>query len=118
MKRRVRTFDAASGKAHDSRRRGLLLVAAVALALYFLYSLVLGEMGLVKYYRMKSQYNALVQEIAHLKEDNARLMMEVRCLRNDPACIERLARDELGLARKGEIVYYYEDESDLVSRSR
>jgi cell division protein FtsB len=31
----------------------------------------------------------------------------VRSLKNDPAYLERLARDKIGLARPGEIVYYY-----------
>jgi cell division protein FtsB len=64
-------------------------------------------MGLVKYYRMKAQYNTITEEIATLKQDNARLMRDVHALKSDPACIERIARDKLGLARQGEIVYYY-----------
>ena len=77
------------------------------LGAYLLASFTLGEMGLVKYYRMKAQYRALVEEIAQRKQDNARLTREVLSLRSDPACIERIARDKLGLARPGEIVYYY-----------
>lgn len=84
-----------------------MIVGAVLLAVYLLVSFVLGEMGLVKYYRMKSQYNSLADEIAGLKQDNAKLSREVHALRTDPACIERIARDKLGLARPGEIVYYY-----------
>jgi cell division protein FtsB len=61
----------------------------------------------VKYYRMKAQYTALTEEIAKLKQDNAKLGVDVRSLKTDPACIERIARDKLGLARPGEIVYYY-----------
>ena len=86
----------------------MLLAAGILLALYLLASYTLGEMGLVKYYRMKAQYNALTEEIATLRQDNARLMRDVHALKTDPACIERIARDELGLARQGEIVYYYD----------
>ena len=70
----------------EGRRKKLLLAAGVLLGIYFLASSILGEMGLVKYFRM-----------------------EVRALKTDPAYIEKLARDNLGLARKGEIVYYYAD---------
>lgn len=83
-------------------------MATFVLACYFIASFVFGEMGLVKYYRMKAQYRDLVEEISRLKQDNARLAIEVQGLRSDPAVIERLARDNLGLARKGEIVYYYD----------
>jgi cell division protein FtsB len=64
-------------------------------------------MGLVKYYRMKAQYTTLNEEIAKLKRDNAKLGKDVHALRSDPAYLERIARDKLGLARPGEIVYYY-----------
>ena len=64
-------------------------------------------MGVVKYYRMKSQYNALAEDIGRLKQDNARLRKDVYALKSDAAYLERIARDKLGLARPGEIVYYY-----------
>lgn len=85
----------------------IIFVLAAAGAIYLLASLVLGEMGMVKYFRMKAQYRSLMEEIAALKQDNVKLAREVHALRTDPGCIERIARDKLGLARPGEIVYYY-----------
>ncbi len=82
-------------------------MAGVLLVLYFLVTRVLGEMGAVKYYRMKAQYTAITEEIARLKQDNVRLGKDVYSLKNDPAYLERVARDKLGFARPGEIVYYY-----------
>ncbi len=93
--------------AKSARRKTLILAAGVLFSIYLLVSFVLGEMGLVKYYRMKSQYHALSDTIAKLRLDNARLTREVHLLRSDPAYVERIARDKLGLARPGEIVYYY-----------
>ena len=87
--------------------KNLLIVAGVLLVLYFLVTRVVGEMGVVKYYRMKAQYYALTEDIAKLKQDNVRLRKDVDSLKNDPAYLERVARDKLGLARPGEIVYYY-----------
>jgi cell division protein FtsB len=91
----------------SGRRKKVMLGAGALLALYLVVSFVLGEMGMVKYYRMKTQYNSLADEIAALKQDNAKLSREVRSLKTDQAVIERIARDNLGLARPGEIVYYY-----------
>lgn len=92
----------------SARRKKILIAASALLAVYLLVSFILGEMGLVKYYRMKAQYQSLHNEIAKLKQDNAKLAKEVHSLKTDPACIERIARDKLGLARPGEIVYYYD----------
>ncbi len=85
----------------------LLIAAGFLFAAYLLASFVLGEMGLVKYYRMKAQYEALRNDIARLKQDNTQFVRQVHSLKTDPACVERIARDKLGLARPGEIVYYY-----------
>ena len=103
-KRNYMKTDRSSWKVPKKR---VLIAASILLVLYLLTSFIMGEMGLVKYYRMKAQYNTLTEEISSLKQDNARLVRDVRALRSDPACIERIARDKLGLARQGEIVYYY-----------
>jgi cell division protein FtsB len=58
-------------------------------------------MGLIKYYRMKAQYNALTEEIATLKQDNAKMAEDVRSLKTDPDHMEQIAWDKLGLARPG-----------------
>ncbi len=81
---------------------------AVLACLYLLVSFIFGEMGLIKYYRMKAQYNSLSRDIMALKQDNARLFRDVHALKTDPDYMEILARDKLGLAREGEIVYYYD----------
>lgn len=87
----------------------LLLTAGVVAGLAFLWYLIVGEMGVVKYYRMSAHAGILRNEIEHMKKDNARLSKEVDALRTDPAFIERMARDKIGLARPGEMVYYYGD---------
>ena len=100
---RTHTANRAAGK------RKLIILASVALGAALLWSLVMGEMGLVKYFRMKHQETALRAEIGHLRQDNRRLLQEVRALKYDAAYLERLARDKIGLSRPGEIVYYYGD---------
>ncbi|HEY6012334.1 MAG TPA: septum formation initiator family protein [Nitrospirota bacterium] len=104
---RKRNYVRTDRNVRKARRKKLLIAAGVLLVLYLLISRVLGEMGVVKYYRMKAQYHALTEDIARLKQDNAKLTKDVRALRSDPAYVERIARDKLGLARPGEIVYYY-----------
>ncbi len=104
---RTKNYTKVDRSSRAARRKKILLGAAAVFAVYLLASFILGEMGLVKYFRMKAQERATLDEVETLKQDNARLQREVRLLRNDPAYIERTARDKLGLARPGEIVYYY-----------
>jgi len=83
---------------------GIVLIGCLAL-----WKFVVGEMGVVKYYRMSAHASDLRKEIGHMKTDNARLSKEVAALKSDPAFLERMARDKIGLARPGEVVYYYGD---------
>jgi cell division protein FtsB len=109
---RKRSYVKTDKIARNARRNIVLFAAGILLVLYFLASLILGEMGVVKYYRMKAQYTTLTEDIAKLKQDNAKLVKDVHALRSDPAYLERIARDKLGLARQGELVYYYGDSRD------
>ena len=92
-----------------TRNKKVLIIAGMLLSIYLLASFIFGEMGLIKYYRMKAQYNAVTEEISALKQDNAKLLKDVHALKTDPDRMEQIARDKLGLARPGEIVYYYGD---------
>ena len=94
-------------KFRSSYRWKLIIAAGIVLALYLTANFIFGEMGVIKYYRMKAQYNALTKDIATLKQENGKLAWEVHALKTDPDHIEKIARDKLGLARQGEIVYYY-----------
>jgi cell division protein FtsB len=104
---RKRNYIKTGRTSHTVNRKKMFIVGGTLLSVYLLVSFLFGDMGFVKYYRMKAQYNTLTDEIVKLKQDNVRLRKEVYLLRSDPAYLERIARDKLGLARPGEIVYYY-----------
>ncbi len=99
------------GRGATAGKKWLVIVLMIVAGIGMLWSLIMGEMGAVKYFRMRARENALRSDIARLKQDNLRLMREVRSLKQDPAYLERLARDKIGLARPGEVVYYYGDTS-------
>lgn len=104
---RKRNYLKSDRNSRHSRNRKIFFAVALLATAYLVASLTFGEMGLIKYLRMKARYDSLAGEIEALRHDNARLIREVRVLRNDPDYLEKVARDKLGLARPGEIVYYY-----------
>ncbi|MGE5174297.1 MAG: FtsB family cell division protein [Betaproteobacteria bacterium] len=106
---RKRNYLKTDRSSRKSRNKKVLIAAGMLLGMYLLASFIFGEMGLIKYYRMKAQYNTLTKEISSLKENNAKLLSDVHALKTDPDRMEQIARDKLGLARPGEIVYYYSD---------
>ncbi len=46
-------------------------------------------------------------EVSRLSEEIRKLRAEVRRIRDDPAMVERVARDELGLVRQTEVVFQF-----------
>jgi cell division protein FtsB len=85
------------------RRRGLSLLAAGVLLL--LVHDLFGEHGLLAVRRSQKEAERLEQEITALNEENQRLSGEIEALKSDPATIERIARDEMGLAKPGEFIF-------------
>ena len=86
------------------RRR---LKLAVLLLLALAVASIVGNRGLVRVYHMHQTRTSLERDIAELKTSNAALAEEVHGLRTDPARIEAIAREELGLVKPGEMVYEF-----------
>ena len=48
------------------------------------------------------------QEIEDLKLENERMKQEKNLLENDPVYLEKVAREKLGIVKKGEVIYRFE----------
>src|SRR4051812_13618207 len=81
---------------------GLLVFAVVCVPLR-----ILSEEGLPRYRKLKAQLERVTGETATLKRDIERLTEEVEGLRSDPEAVERIARDELGMIREGEVLFQF-----------
>lgn len=88
-------------------RRKLLGVAACVAAILTLVSVVDGK-GFRRYLRLRQDLEALESRNQVLSEQNDALLREINALRNDPAALERAAREELGYVKPGEIVFHLE----------
>lgn len=86
------------------RRRAGLLFSGILLAA-LLVGTLFGDGGLLQLMDERRRTEALALELGALRAENSRLGEEIEALRTDPAAIERLAREELGLARAGETVF-------------
>ena len=81
-----------------------LPAAFVLIGTIVLADALVGEQSLSSERRVRKQYDAAGAELSALRGENARLREEVRRLREDPDTIEYVARRDLGLARRGEIL--------------
>jgi cell division protein FtsB len=71
---------------------------------------VFGEHGLLAMRRTQSQMKELRGEIDRLNQENSDLSKQVQALRTDPKAVERIAREEMGLARPGEMIFKLPDQ--------
>jgi len=67
---------------------------------------VFGTHGLVAMRRSKIQIQAVQAQIQQLDQENQELQQRIHSLRTDPAAIEKIARDRMGLARPGEMIFH------------
>jgi cell division protein FtsB len=91
------------GDAH-LRRRAATLASSIALIALVVGSLF-GDRGLLHLLAQKQRAEVLSREIETLRAENRRLAGEIAALRTDPHAIERIAREQLGLAEPGETVF-------------
>jgi cell division protein FtsB len=62
-----------------------------------------GKKGYLAVRSMKQQNEELSHKIEQLKRENGQTMEEIKALKSDPKAIEKIAREELGLVKPGEI---------------
>lgn len=82
----------------------MLIVGIGALVLLFL-SAVYGHHGLVHLRHLQARERELEQLTFQMQQRNEKLRQRIRRLESDDALIERLARERLGLVKKGELIY-------------
>ncbi len=75
-----------------------------------LYFSLTDEAGLINLYRERRQTNKMRSEIQELNKNIDSLTIAIEKLKNDTTYIERIAREKLGMAKKGEKVYKFIEE--------
>jgi cell division protein FtsB len=100
---------AATPAVPQAKRRRTLQMLLVFVTLVLVINALVGERGLMETLRARRQHQELVGSIERLRVENARLRDEARRLRTDPATIEALARQELGLIKPGEMLFIIKD---------
>jgi cell division protein FtsB len=80
----------------------ILAVAAVGAPV-----MILAPEGLPRLRSLTRELHDVDTENADLRRQIAHLRGAVTHLREDPAAVERIARDELGLIRKSEVVFQF-----------
>jgi cell division protein FtsB len=85
----------------------VLPIALLALALVGAPILIFQPEGLPRMRALGQELSEVNAENTELRRDVGKLRVQTRDLRDDPAAVERIARDQLGLVRKSEVVFQF-----------
>lgn len=95
---------------YPSLRNRLILTVALCAILALVARSIIGDRGLFEVWRKKGSYHRLAAEVQAFREENVSLNREIQALRASPLAIERIAREELGYARPGEITFVFRED--------
>lgn len=80
------------------------VVGAIFILVGILVLIALGDRGVQDLFRLRKERNSLLEANADLELKNEALYRVVDRLKNDPDLMERIARTELGMVAKDEMV--------------
>ena len=95
---------------HDSRRATQVTLKAVillsgVLTLVFMVSFFFSDRGIAELQHARHRVADLHNDITKLQAENARLRGEIDSAKHSTFAVEKIAREDLGLSKKGEVVY-------------
>ena len=98
------------GRGETGLQKKAWVLGTVIALLALVVGSVFGDRGILNLVDKRRQVEALRQEIEELRAENSRLAAEITALRTSPRAIERLAREDLALARPDETVFLIREE--------
>ena len=96
----------------------LALYGWASLIILLLFHAVVGERGAIHLWRLQGEKAKLDEQNYRLQKDNQDLREKITRLRTDNFYLEKIAREELNLARPGEVIYRFRSSRSEDDKSR
>ncbi len=93
----------------DSSVTWLLPFGLLALATVIVPLRMLDPQGLPRYRALRSELHEIRADNERISREVKQLKATVERLRDDPNELERIARDELGMLREGELIFQFSE---------
>ncbi len=85
----------------------VLPIAILVLAVVAVPVMILAPGGVQRLDNLEKEKRSSDVEVVRLTEQIRQLRAQVKRIKDDPAAVERVARDELGLVRQTEVVFQF-----------
>ncbi|HBA39747.1 MAG: hypothetical protein A2W66_01565 [Deltaproteobacteria bacterium RIFCSPLOWO2_02_56_12] len=102
----------------SSRSQRWVLYAFCAFIVTLSLFTTFGERGLLHLWRLWGERRALSETNFLLQKENELLRERIYRLRHDDLYLEKIAREDLGLVRPGEIVYRFPSAESKIDRAK
>lgn len=93
-------------------KKRLLIVSWLVIVFSLLLCILLGERGAIDLYRLQSESEHVARIVDDLEQENQKLYRNIDRLKNDLEYIEAIAREELRMVARDEIIYQFKDEAE------
>ncbi len=100
-----------------SNTQKILLSLVTLVLLNILLVIIFGDRGLVEVSHLKGERDQLLRDNHHLKAKNLSLRREIERLKTDPAYIEHVARQELGMIGRDEVIVRFNSPKKKVNQA-
>lgn len=95
-----------------TKKQNILISISILLLIAFFFFIIISEHGYSDLTRLEHEQTKLVLETKMLTQENIAISIEIDRLKNDHAYIENIARQELGMIAKDEIILKPQDRPD------
>ena len=93
-------------------KQSILLSFAILGLVCLLLAVIFGEQGLADFRLLQKKRQTLIVQNKNLAAENLSLHNEIYRLKNDPEYIENVARQELGMIGKDEMIFKLKEFND------
>ena len=87
-----------------SKKQRIFLSIAAFMLLGLFFFIIISEQGLFDLISIEKERDKLVEKNSQLARENQALSIQIERLKGDPAYIENIARQELGMIAEDEII--------------
>ena len=101
-----------------SLKKNIMLVLAIVSMFLMLLFIVFGENGLSDLSKIKKQKENLSRKNEELKKENISFYREIERLKHDPRYVEDVARKELGVIGKDEVIIKVKPKQKVPNKDR
>lgn len=102
-------------KKERSKKDRLLTWLYLAILLFLVLFLFFNKYGLLKYFELKSEINAIEREIERSKSEIEELDKNIKSLESDDSELEKVAREKFHMKKKNEKAFKFQDKKDTIN---